>query len=213
MTSLAAVVLAAGASTRMGRPKALLRWRGRPFVQHALDQARAAGAQRVVVVQGAVALPDDLLGGAQRVHNAAWAEGPLGSLQAGLRVLLDSSGSGFGSGPGSGSASGVAAAPFGALVLTVDRPHVHPDTLRALAAAAAAEPEALWQPRRGAARGHPIVYPADLLPALVALRPPQTPRTLLARPEVAARRRQIEVDDPAVLDNLDRPEDLARLPR
>ena len=38
------------------------------------------------------------------------------------------------------------------------------------------------------------------------------PRDVLARPAVTALRRTLEVDDPAVLDNLDRPEDLARLP-
>ena len=113
MSRLAAVVLAAGASTRMGRPKPLLRWRGRPFVWHVLEQARAAGAEPVIVVEGAVALPRDALAGAVVVRNEAWAEGPLGSLQTGLCALLE---------------AGVRAP---VLVLTVDRPHVHADTLRA----------------------------------------------------------------------------------
>lgn len=195
MSPLAAVVLAAGASTRMGRPKALLRWRGRPFVVHAIEQARAAGASAVVVVEGAVALPDDAVAGATRVRNEAWADGPLGSLQAGLRALVEAT-----------------PEPSCTLVVTVDRPHVAPTTLRALAAAVASDPEAIWQPRLGDRRGHPIVYPAALRAELLALRPPLTPRDLLGRPEVAARRRQVQVDDPAVLDNLDRPEDLERLP-
>lgn len=190
--TLAAVVLAAGASTRMGRPKALLRWRGRPFVVHAIAQAAAAGARPVIVVEGAVSLPAEALHGAQKVRNEAWAEGPLGSLQAGLRALVDGG--------------------HGVLVLTVDRPHVRAETLAALGEAAAADPRAIWQPRHDTRRGHPIVHPADLVPGLVALRPPDTPRTLLSLPQVAARRRFIDVDDPAVLDNLDRPEDLARLP-
>lgn len=194
MIDLAAVVLAAGASTRMGRPKALLRWRGRPFVWHVVEQARAAGAGRVIVVEGAVVLPREAVGGATVVRNEAWAEGPLGSLQVGLRALQE------------------ARAEGPVLVLTVDRPHLRAQTLRALAEAVAAEPEAIWQPRLGERRGHPIVYPADVVPLLLELRPPRTPRTLLAQPEIAARRRQIEVDDPAVLDNLDAPEDLERLP-
>ena len=192
---LAAVVLAAGASSRMGRPKALLRWRGRPFVVHALGQAEVAGASPVVVVEGAVPLAGELPASVTRVHNAAWAEGPLGSLQAGLRALAEREGPAV-----------------AALVLTVDRPHLDPSTLRALAHAFAHAPAAIWQPRLGSRRGHPIVYPAELVPMLLALRPPQTPRDLLARPEIAACRQQVEVDDPAVLDNLDRPEDLRRLP-
>ncbi len=195
MAGLAAVVLAAGASTRMGRPKALLSWRGRPFVRHAVEQAGVAQASPVVVVQGAVPLPNDVLGTARRVVNERWAEGPLGSMQLGVRAVLEHG-----------------ASDVGVIVLTVDRPHVAPSTLRALAEAFEREPNAIWQPRVGERRGHPIVYPADLLRALVELRPPQTPRTLLARPPVAARRRAIDVEDPAVLDNLDRPEDLSRLP-
>lgn len=195
MSSLAAVVLAAGASTRMGRPKALLRWRGRPFVVHAIEQARTAGASTVVVVEGATVLPAEHLGRATRVRNTRWAEGPLGSLQHGLRALETS------------------AQPLcPVVILTVDRPHVAPATMRALAEAVADDPSAIWQPRLGERRGHPIVYPVDLVRRLLALGPPFTPRDLLARPEVASRRRQVDVDDPAVLDNIDRPEDLRRLP-
>lgn len=192
MSRLAAVVLAAGASTRMGRPKALLRWRGRPFVWHVRQQARVMGAEPVIVVEGAVVLPREELGGAVVVRNEAWADGPLGSLQVGLRAALEAGGSGP------------------VVVLAVDRPHLREPTLRALAAAVAAEPVAVWQPRIGERRGHPIVYPGDLVPALIALRSPATPRDLLAEPHV--RRRQIAVDDPAALDNLDTPEDLERLP-
>ena len=115
MSDLAAVVLAAGASTRMGRPKALLRWRGRPFAWHVLQQAHAAGAEPVIVVEGAVALPREAVQGATVVRNEAWADGPLGSLQVGLRALRE------------------AGAEGPVLVLTVDRPHLRAETLRALA--------------------------------------------------------------------------------
>jgi len=194
-SKLAAVVLAAGASRRMGRPKALLQWRGRPFVTHALRLARAVFAAPLVVVEGAVPLPAEALEGARKVCNTEWAEGPLGSLTLGLRAL----------GPELGGAVAV-------LVLTVDRPHLDPRTVQALAAAVAEDPHAIWQPRLGERRGHPIAYPVDLVPELLAPGHEQTPRELLARAEVAARRRQIAVQDAAVLDNLDRPEDLARLP-
>jgi molybdenum cofactor cytidylyltransferase len=194
MSRLAAVVLAAGASTRMGQPKPLIEWRGRPFVWHVVEQARIAGADPVIVVEGAVALPREELGGAVVVRNEKWADGPLGSLQVGLRAVVDE-----------GGRSPV-------LVLTVDRPHVAAATLQSLVSSFECDPTAVWQPRLGEKRGHPIMYPDDLIPALLALQPPTTPRNLLAQPEVASRRRQIEVDDPAILDNIDRPEDLGRLP-
>ncbi len=185
--SLAAVVLAAGASTRMGRPKALLKLHGRSFVGCAVDLAVAAGCAPIAVVTGAIDLPDEP--GTLRVHNPDWPLGQLGSLQRGLAALGD---------------------PTGVLVLTVDRPHLRPDTVVALVAAFRGAPDCLWQPEHRGRRGHPQIYPAALLPALAALPPDASPRDLIAGH--AALRRTLAVDDPAVLDNLDRPEDLARLP-
>lgn len=192
--ALAAVVLAAGAGERMGRPKALIEWRGRSFVRHVVGLAEAAGAGPIVVVEGAVELPADALGPAIKVTNPTWPRGQTDSLRRGLAVLAARA-------PGSG-----------ALVLTVDRPHVRPATAAALAAAWRASPSQVWQPTFAGERGHPLVWPAALLAELVALGPDESPRDLLRRPAVAALRRGLAVDDPAVLDNLDRPADLTRLP-
>ena len=49
---LGAVILAAGASQRMGTPKALLPWAGTTLLEHAVEQARAAGIEHIVVVLG-----------------------------------------------------------------------------------------------------------------------------------------------------------------
>ena len=57
-----------------------------------------------------------------------------------------------------------------------------------------------------------ILYPADVACLLATSAEHETQRDVLSRPEVAARRRTVDTDDPAVCDNLDRPEDLARLP-
>lgn len=185
-----AVILAAGASSRMGQPKALIPWRGAPFVAHCITQAQRAGCNNVVVVAGAVALPADTTIGARVVDNPAWAEGQMSSVQTGLRAV-----------------------PSGAvLLLTVDRPHVQPETVTALVAAWRAEPTLVWQPIFNARRGHPLVYPADVVAAVVDAPPGQTQRDVLARPDIAPRRRTLPCEDAATVDNLDRPEDLARLP-
>ena len=185
----AAVVLAAGASTRMGRPKALLRHGERSFVACAVELAAAAGCAPIVVVTGAQALSEPLA--ATLVHNEAWPLGQLSSLQRGLAAVL-----------GLGEPSGV-------LVLTVDRPHLRASTVSALVAAFREAPACVWQPEHAGRRGHPLIYPAALLPALAALPASGDPRPLLR--EHAALRRGLAVDDPATLDNLDHPEDLARL--
>ena len=187
---LAAVVLAAGASSRMGRPKARLIWRGQAFVQHCIERARGVGADPIIVVTGAVDLAEVTVG-TTVVHNAAWQDGPLGSLQCGLRAVPQEA---------------------SVLVLTVDRPHVAPATVQTLIDSASSEPDGIWQPRHGDQRGHPIVHPPDIARQLLQLGPHDTPRTVLRHPDVQGRRRSVEVDDPAVLDNIDHPHDLGRLP-
>ncbi len=191
--SLVAVVTAAGASTRMGRPKARLVWRGVSFVRHAVAQAEAAGVTACVVVQGATPLHDLDLGPARLVDNPGWEDGPLSTLQAGLAALAP-------------------APDTGVVVLTVDRPHVRPQTVRALAACFADEPTRLWQPQYRGAHGHPIVYPADLAARLRALPPGASAREVVHAPDVRPRRAFMDTDDAAVVDNIDRPEDWARLP-
>lgn len=194
MSRVAAVVLAAGASTRMGAPKALLVWRGQPFVAHAIALARAVGAGPIAVVEGAHAIPDELIGAAVRVRNEAWSLGPLGSLQAGLKIALADD-----------------PPPHAVLVLSVDRPHVAVQTVAALVAAHLREPSCVWQPSCNGRHGHPIVWPLDLAQRVLALRIDASPRDVLAADDVAPRRRFVEVADTAVLDNIDEPDDLERL--
>lgn len=186
---IAAVVLAAGASTRMGRPKALELWRGRPFVSHCI--ALAAGCSPIVVVSGAVPLPASATEGADVVDNEHWAQGQMSSLRVGLAAVPKDR---------------------AVLVLTVDRPHIRPDVIASLIEAWKDEPDAIWQPRLGERRGHPLLYPADVARLLATAAEDETQRDVLSRPEVAARRRTVDTDDPAICDNLDRPEDLDRLP-
>jgi CTP:molybdopterin cytidylyltransferase MocA len=176
----------------MGAPKALLVWRGQPFVVHSIALARVVQAAPIVVVEGAHAVPDELLAGAVRVKNEAWSLGPLGSLQAGLRVATKDD-------------------PQAVLVLSVDRPHVEPATVAALVAAWRKEPSAVWQPSRDGKHGHPIVWPLDLAHRVLALTIDANARDVLAAHDVAPRRRFLEVADNAVLDNIDAPEDLELL--
>jgi len=191
MLQPAAIVLAAGASTRMGRPKALEPWRGRPFVAHCIGLAAGVGCSPIVVVSGAVPLPDSATDGATVVRTEDWERGQMSSLRVGLAAI--------------GDAAAV-------LVLTVDRPHIRPDVVASIVDAWRGDPQSIWQPRLGDRRGHPLLYPGDVAQLLVAASPHETQRDVLSRPEVAARRRAVDTDDAAVCDNLDRPEDLARLP-
>ncbi|MGB1698352.1 MAG: NTP transferase domain-containing protein [Nannocystaceae bacterium] len=92
----------------------------------------------------------------------------------------------------------------GVLVLTVDRPHVHPTTVAALLAAHADAPGAFIQPVHDGRSGHPVVWPHAAIAPILSLRPTDSPRTFLAS-TAAPPRARTPVQDPAVLDNIDRP--------
>ncbi len=82
-----AVLLAAGESRRLGRPKQLLEWRGVPLVRRAAEAAIEAGARRIVVVVGAVAdrVREALAGlDVEIVDNPQWHAGIGSSIAAGV---------------------------------------------------------------------------------------------------------------------------------
>ncbi len=86
------VILAAGASARLGAPKQLLRLGGQSLLERATRTALASGCEPVVVVLGARAdeIRQEIKGLAvQTVENTGWADGMGGSIRIGLRALLD----------------------------------------------------------------------------------------------------------------------------
>lgn len=88
---IGALVLAAGASTRFGRPKQLAIFRGQPLVRHAIAGAVSAGCNPVVVVLGNHAAEvEAVLPGAacETIINAEWREGMASSIRGGLQHLV-----------------------------------------------------------------------------------------------------------------------------
>jgi molybdenum cofactor cytidylyltransferase len=86
----ALVLLAAGASTRLGRPKQLLPFRGRSLLRHAAETALASVCRPVVVVLGAGAeeMETELAALPVRVAvNQAWAGGMASSIRTGLKAV------------------------------------------------------------------------------------------------------------------------------
>lgn len=189
---VAGLVLAGGASERMGRPKALLELGGRSFVARGVALLREAGCAPVLVVDGAHRL--EPIADAESIHNPDWRQGPLASLQAGLRHAL-----------------ALEPALDGLVVHHVERPAVRSETVRALIAAHADAPACLWQPTHDARSGHPVLWPRGLFESLLALDPTRETARTLVRGPASSLCRKLEVNDPGVLDNIDTPQRLARL--
>ena len=195
---LTAVVLAAGAGTRLGGPKALAPLAGRTFLDRVLATCAASLVDEVVVVTGCrreqveAALPAGLGVPVRRACNADWETGRTGSVQAGWRAATEGS---------------------HVLLFPVDHPAVRVVTLDLLCGAfgyAAQAPEVVvpvLQDSAGARRrGHPIVLAATLREAVLALASYE-PLHDLVRRSVAL---EVPVDDPGILLDVDTPEDLAR---
>lgn len=84
------IILAAGASTRMGKPKQLLPYQGRSLLRHITEVAIASKNQPIIVVLGAnaeIIKPEICQLPVQIVENLQWASGMSSSIQAGVNAL------------------------------------------------------------------------------------------------------------------------------
>ncbi|MCS6879971.1 MAG: nucleotidyltransferase family protein [Oscillochloridaceae bacterium] len=191
------ILLAAGRSARMGRPKQLLLWQGRPLVRHVAEVALASRLAELVVVLGAYAEEvagalEDLNGAVRRVRCVEYARGQATSLRCGLEALP----------------SGVSAV----VVLLVDQPRVTPELINRLIAAFEAAPEAVAvAPRYRGQRGTPTLLAERLFADVRALEGDLGARPVLARYADAVR--WLDLDDPAVVEDMDTPEDYEHLVR
>jgi molybdenum cofactor cytidylyltransferase len=91
MSRTGVIILAAGNSSRLGRPKQLLPYRGRTLLTHTVSETLDAGLYPVVVVTGAYheEVKDSLQGqSVEIIFNPAWEEGMASGIVAGLSNIL-----------------------------------------------------------------------------------------------------------------------------
>lgn len=183
--TVAALILAAGRSTRFGADNKLLAMlEGRPLLQHVIEAVSQAGFAPPLVVTGHEAEAVAAIAkanGAGVIHNSGYAEGLSTSLKVGIAALP--------------------AACEAALVLLGDMPRVKPDTLKALRDAAQANPQAMAViPAFRGEWGNPVLLRSALFPAVMALTGDQGARKLLAaRSDCVV----VAVDDPGILADID----------
>jgi molybdenum cofactor cytidylyltransferase len=191
---IAALVLAAGQSRRMGGiNKQLASWQGRPLLRHTVENVLASGIEAVFVVTGheGEAVAAALAGlPVVIVHNPDYTAGLAGSLKAGLRALPE-------------SADGV-------LICLGDMPRVGPAPLdKLISAFAPVEGRVICVPTYRGRRGNPAVLGRQFFPELAALEGDRGARRLIeAHPELVA---EVAVEDASVLLDVDTPAALAEL--
>jgi molybdenum cofactor cytidylyltransferase len=192
--SFCGVILAAGESSRMGRDKALLPWRGSTFLGAAMDVL--APCDLVIVVGGKnapILEPVVDAAGAYLVVNHEPERGQFSSLRIGLQEVMNRGRD-------------------AAIVTLVDRPPPSPATVQLLKERFLERaPDGIWAvvPRHGERNGHPLVVGREMIHAFLS-----APPTATARDVEHAHQQHIEylaVDDPLVVLNVDTPEDYQRI--
>ncbi len=198
---IATILLAAGESRRMGRPKALLPVGDTTFLGRILDSLAAAtspemGPIRVVLGSRAGDIRSASEGVLARhagralvLENSFWRLGQVSSLRVGLEGL---------------EATGAEAA----LVVLVDHPLVEPRTIDAVVAGWRERKRSIVIPTFRGRRGHPVVFPRALFPELRT-----APDQVGARAVVLAHRSEVvevAVEDEGIVKDIDTKEQYAR---
>lgn len=193
MVGIAAVVLAAGRSQRMGEPKLPLPFGRTTVIGQVVGVLAEAGLAEIVVVTGAAEEPvRSALAGApvQLVHNPQYEKSEmLTSLQTGIRALT---------------------ADAKALLVTLgDQPTIEASVVRAVIDAYHSHGARLVVPSYQMRRGHPWLADRSTWADLLALDETQTMRDFLRAHEREIH--YVTVDTPGVLMDMDTPEDYRRL--
>jgi molybdenum cofactor cytidylyltransferase len=189
---LAAVILAAGASSRMGTPKALLPYRGRTFLEHLLEVSRhpRIGLTRVVLGAGADDVRDKVkLDSASIVLNADWRHGQLSSIQAALRSLPPDETEGM-------------------ILFLIDHALITAPLVGTLIEQFDESGKPIVIPTFHGRRGHPVIFRSSLYGELLAARADVGARAVVWTH--AAEIHEVATEEEGVILNLNDPETLKR---
>jgi molybdenum cofactor cytidylyltransferase len=192
---VSAVVLAAGASTRMGRAKQLLPLGETTMLTRTLENVRSAGLDDIVLVLGASAeairrqLPQSFLDGLRIVVNHDYGQGMASSLREGLSALDPNTDAAF--------------------IILGDQPFVRPETLHQIMAGYHRSGSQIVIPSYRGKRGNPVLLGRSVFPEVIALEGDIGCRAIFSNHLDAILK--VEVEDPGILLDIDNQDDYDRL--
>jgi len=188
---ITAILLAAGASRRMGPAnKLMLSYKGKPMVLHTLDALIASKIEHVVVVKGHQPEAIDSIVGersVQMVHNPDWEKGMTGSIQAGVGIAD----------PGT----------RGYLICQGDMPDILTSTYNILYDEfhALNNEKQILLPAFKNKRGNPVLFCSSYRQEILTHREPEGCRELVKK--YGSRVSLVEINDPGILRDIDTPKE------
>ncbi len=192
---LAAIILAAGRSTRMGKPKMLLPWRDATVLESVVVLTLSTGLDPIIVVTGAFRQEihqrlSAYAGQIEEVYNPAFAQHEMFySIKVGIMALNNRCDA--------------------VMIFLGDQPHVEPAVVEWIVQRFDDQGSAILMPSYEMRRGHPILLRQDLFQSVLSMPDDASLKTFLALHES-----QIEyvlVDSRAVLEDMDSPADYERI--
>lgn len=189
---ISALILAAGQSKRMGRPKMSLPWGAATVLGHVIQTFRAARLDDILVVTGGDRAAVEEIAGSWRVRTAFnpdfATDDMLGSMQVGLRAM----------GPEAETV----------LIALGDQPQIQEGTVLAILQKYGESAASLIVPSYRMRRGHPWLVARRHWDSILQMHPPETPRDFLSRN--ARDITYLVVDTPTILQDIDTPEEYER---
>ncbi len=190
---IVAIILAAGESSRMGRPKALLPFDGKTFIEAIIAALKRSKVGEIIVILGHNG--DEMKSRIERLPvtlliNRDYKKGQLSSLQVAIRYLI---------------ASAPTSEIDGILVHLVDHPYIDPALVDRMIEDFYSSQKLIVLPRYRSRRGHPVIFSASLFGELL-----QAPLDQGAKAVVNAHRQdtvELETDDAGVTIDIDTPEE------
>lgn len=194
-TTIAAIILAAGKSTRMGTPKMLLPWGQSSVIETVVQHVIATELKPVVIVTGAnqTSIEEKLTPFSERVqviHNGQYARLEMFfSIKLGIRQ--------------------VAGHCHAAMLILGDQPHIAPQTVAGLIALFNDQNASIVIPSYNMRRGHPILLHQRFFNEILDMPDDASLKTFLANNEQEIQ--YLLIDDDSILEDMDSPEEYQQL--